>query len=336
MIGREQNTVSDTLLEEAAEWHARITSGDATHDDMTAHMEWLLTSPEHANAYEHVSAANRDLGQLETDIRARFAADFKLASQPHTQSETIWTRFFSQQPVKMLAIASMILVMAVTTIVLQPEESVTTALTYTAADQVQVVQLADGSELSLFPGTNLTVRLNTDERHVALAKGRAFFDVASDPARPFVVKAGDHEVTVVGTRFEVLRTDDIAQVAVNEGLVSVVAQSHVKDAILVKPGTIARYTGNTPTPHVTKIAADKIGAWSNGVLVFKKSPLSDILAQIRAMFPDASIMLADASMADMEFSGTLIVQDAEQMLRQLAAFLDIGIKVEPTGIILTP
>ena len=83
----------------------------------------------------------------------------------------------------------------------------------------EAVTLADGSRVTLNTRTRGRALVNEQERRFWLEEGEAYFEVAHDPARPFVVMAGKDRVTVLGTRFSVRYEDGRTEVTVLEGRV---------------------------------------------------------------------------------------------------------------------
>jgi hypothetical protein len=81
--------------------------------------------------------------------------------------------------------------------------------------------LQDGSHVTLNTASRVRVELTAGERRIDLDQGEAFFEVAKDKNRPFVVRAGDKRVIAVGTKFSVLREDSDVRVVVTEGTVRV-------------------------------------------------------------------------------------------------------------------
>ena len=83
------------------------------------------------------------------------------------------------------------------------------------------VPLQDGSNITLNTATEVHVALTGRERDIDLERGEAFFQVAKDAKRPFVVNAGRKRVIAVGTQFSVLRDGDDIRVIVSEGTVRI-------------------------------------------------------------------------------------------------------------------
>jgi len=107
-----------------------------------------------------------------------------------------------------------------------------------ARGQNRRIDLADGSHVDLGGGSRLLVSLGRSERRVELASadGEAAFDVAKDPARPFVIRAGDHAITVVGTEFDVRRAAGSLMVTVRRGVVEVARLAPGSRHVRLTPG----------------------------------------------------------------------------------------------------
>src|SRR5262249_39417186 len=84
---------------------------------------------------------------------------------------------------------------------------------------IESVPTADGSTITLNTDSQIRVALSASERRIELKHGEAYFEVAHDPNRPFVVHAGNKRVIAVGTKFSVRRDYDDVQVVVTEGKV---------------------------------------------------------------------------------------------------------------------
>jgi transmembrane sensor len=92
----------------------------------------------------------------------------------------------------------------------------------TGAGPGLVEQLADGSTVHLDGRSDLTVHLRPHSRDLELAQGRALFEVAHAPERPFTVRSRGVAVTAVGTIFEVAQVGPATLVTVQQGRVRVV------------------------------------------------------------------------------------------------------------------
>jgi transmembrane sensor len=91
----------------------------------------------------------------------------------------------------------------------------------TRVGEIRSMQLADGSVAVVNSGSRLRVAFTRAERHVEMAKGEAWFQVAHNKARPFVVASGPYRVQAVGTAFDVRREGAAARVVVTTGVVKI-------------------------------------------------------------------------------------------------------------------
>ncbi len=161
-----------------------------------------------------------------------------------------------------------------------PNGPVPVAVHQAAQNGSLTVTLADGSFVRLAEGSILREWEAEAGREVSL-EGRAFFAVARDEARPFVVRAGDAEVRVLGTRFQVETDGDEVETVVVEGLVRV---SNREGSVEVRPGHLARM-GSRRVP--TTEAVDDVYAyldWPEGILVFHATPLALVVEEVSRQY----------------------------------------------------
>src|SRR5258706_3413361 len=99
------------------------------------------------------------------------------------------------------------------------------------------------------------VAMHPNVREVALTRGEAWFKVAHDVRRPFIVSAGRIRVRAVGTAFSVRRHDDGADVQVTEGVIETWTVGEEDRRARVAAGSRA-YVAEYETPKSMSAAAD--------------------------------------------------------------------------------
>lgn len=104
------------------------------------------------------------------------------------------------------------------------------------------VKLADGSALHLSGATSLDVTLGAGERRVALNRGEAYFDVAHEPKRPFIVNAGDSATRVLGTAFDVDIGRGEVKLSVYRGRVRFGSSAYEAGSVEVPAGWRSRFS----------------------------------------------------------------------------------------------
>jgi transmembrane sensor len=168
----------------------------------------------------------------------------------------------------------------------------------TAIGDVQTVSLDDGSTVMLNTDTSIRVALTEHERRVQLTQGEAFFEVAKDKLRPFIVYAGEKRVMAVGTKFSVRRDRDDIQVVVTEGRVNLAASA---DQELVSPGTAhapAAGAGAGPRPRTGPALEPGAGS---GLGAMASTPTSTFLdAGAVARTRESEVLVRPGAVSDAE------------------------------------
>ncbi len=203
----------------------------------------------------------------------------------------------------------------------------------TAAGDRRTIQLPDGSRADLNSDSALALEFANGERRVRLLRGEAWFQVARDPAHPFVVDAGAGAARVLGTQFSVRRDGPRVTVTVGEGLVEVAALTREgafgwEDTVRLHPGESAEAGPDGLTPPA---AADPgvAFAWRQGQIVFRQQTLASVIDALNRQWP-GRIVLLNGEAADRVVSGVFSLD------RPAAVFdaLERGIGVHATR--LTP
>lgn len=176
-----------------------------------------------------------------------------------------------------------------------------------AVGEVREVALADGSRAILSSDSRLQVRMDRRERHLALARGEAFFEVARDPVRPFVVEAGGHRATAIGTHYAVRRDADTLRVVVTEGRVRLEsepgADGHTRPVSLLPAGSVATAGRNGVLVRSLALEdAQRYLEWRQGFLAFDDVPLTQAAAEFNR-FNSRRLELADPAVGGLRIGG---------------------------------
>jgi transmembrane sensor len=144
----------------------------------------------------------------------------------------------------------------------------------------QTLRLDDGSFVRLGPGSELQASVGGDRRVVQLM-GRAFFAVAPDESRPFLVQVGDAEVKVLGTRFEVWEGEELLRTVVVEGRVAM----ETKDGeVEIPAGSVGHARPGAPPSAERVPDVLSLLDWPGGLLVFHDTPIRDVAREVERHF----------------------------------------------------
>lgn len=206
----------------------------------------------------------------------------------------------------------------------------------TSTAELRVLVLDDGSRVHLAPRTALKVAFTDRERQVRLLSGQAFFEVERDSSRPFAVLSGDIVTTVLGTKFDVRLEDEGASVAVREG--------HVRVADLRRSPAVARELlagdvlrlGPPGSAALAATSPSDVGDWSEGRLVVRHRPVSEIVERLRAYY-GGMIVMSDRAFSDLQVSGVYDPGEPVTTLENLARLHGSTVRqLSPWLVVVTP
>lgn len=298
----------------AEEWCARLHSSDVSASDRTAFEAWIAASPGNRASYELCAltfAVSRGLAG-NADLRSRLALP---QSGVMPSSATGRGRLRQKRTVAMAACAAGLL--AAVAVVLW--RLMAPAYSSDVGEQ-KLVTLADGSTVQLNTATAIGVDLQPQQRRVTLRQGEAFFSVAPDPSRPFIVEAGDSEIRVIGTKFNV-RIDDrgVALVTVLEGRVKVLNPHVGESRTAVRPAIQDLSSGESaavaPEVSAVRVAAvnpAKLASWREGRIYFDRDPLSKVIEEINR-YSETRFVIHDPGVSALTLSGVFRTGDTDSV-----------------------
>lgn len=316
-------TVDDDLdirRQQAASWFTRLSKRRVSTDDVKAFSAWRR-DPDNARAYERVESVWAATNALADDpeISALTAEALGRAPAPiraRAMVSGIW------KPLGGVAVAMIALAVVSLWVLNRP-------LTYvTAVGELRTVRLEDGSRVTLDTGSRIQVRLDDARRSVTLISGQAFFDVAGNPTRPFVVSAGDTQVTAIGTRFDVRRLRDGARVTLVEGRVTVRKADQADDGWSLDPGQ--QVTTATPRPVVATVDVAQETSWTTGRLIFRETPIGVAVEEINR-YSETKIELQASRIAGIPVSGVFDTGDTDGFVAALQELYSVRAERRPDG-----
>lgn len=153
--------------------------------------------------------------------------------------------------------------------------------------------LEDGTEVWLNANSRLVFpsKFDSTQRCVEV-EGEAYFSVAKDPDRPFIVKANGAQTKVLGTEFNINTYDaNTVMVTLVNGSLEVANHSHRK---LIAPGDLACINGNGI--KVESIDTYPVTAWKRGEFYFDNKQLLDVARELGRWY-NVSVIFNNREMA---------------------------------------
>jgi transmembrane sensor len=185
----------------------------------------------------------------------------------------------------------------------------------TSVGQRTTVTLPDSSVVTLDTDTVLKLHSSARERLVSLERGRAFFRVAKDPSRPFIVLAAGHRVRAIGTAFDVSVNAGKFEVTLVEGRVKVETPAPnrpVAQTAELQPGQRLAIIGDAPQLHQVDLRTET--SWHEGRLSFMRDPISEAVEEMNR-YSDRKIVFSEGRVPDKSIIGVFKAGDVERFAR---------------------
>ena len=291
---------------QALAWLARLQAPDLSAAEEQAFTVWLQSHPSHQRAYIAAEA----LWQNEGAAAAQAA---KHASQAKSKK---WQWLAS--PLITACVLAVFLFLRPAA----PE------LYFTPEGQRQSFTLADGSQLVLQPNSRISVALSNHKRALELQQGEAFFDVAKDASRPFIIQTPSGKITVLGTQFAVSLATPSPQVTVLEGRVAV-APINTQAVELTANQQLDFQHAAAGKPPLNVNAKDSL-AWRQTRFIFKGEPLTEV-TQTLADYFGRPITLADPQLEQQTVMAVIQLENFEQALATLSQSLSLKLSYQNDG-----
>lgn len=300
--------VSAQVLDAAIAWQLRL-DGPLGLAEREALACWLAAHEDHARAWQQ-------LGMLDQRLST--------ATGP-ARKALLQSREGSRRRVR--ALGGGLAVVALLAVTLLATDR-TTPLGYWLADQrtatgeQKMVQLDDGTRISLNTHSAIDVRFSAQERLIVLREGEILIETGHKDRdlRPFIVSTDDGQMRALGTRFVVRRESEGTRLGVLQSAVAVQAQAGGGERI-IKAGeqVLLHRTGL----DATLALQPGVDAWTRGMLVVDNVRLGELVSELSRYRRGYLGVSPDA--ADLRITGSFPLTDTDLALKALATTLPVQI-----------
>ncbi|MDM3871878.1 FecR domain-containing protein [Porticoccus sp. W117] len=341
MHKRHQTTDMDRANQDAI----RLMSGELNADEINSLADWEKQSTSYQQQFLETLELFSELPKLAED------ADVLAAARQKTNGKKSATPS-KHRSMQWLAIAASLLI-AATLFVLpygdDPQAVYQPVKRYvTRIGEQKMVELPDGSQLHLNTGTQLIVDYSEHARRVILDRGEVYFDIASDPLRPFTVDLKNpHLVTALGTEFNIEKSPDNYVLSVTEGVVSLhpsaeridfnqlhkgpplspesMAKSNFTESehFRVKAGTVVKFDQNQRDFSVhTETDIERLQDWRDGIISFQSEPLHKVILELNR-YSAKKILIDGKNIRDLEIYAAIKVNEIHTGLKVIEKILPV-------------
>lgn len=295
---------------EAAHWLARHDAGNLSPAESATFDTWLNATTAHRIAFLRVRAVWARADQLRVIDQDVLPANV-IIREP---SDAVGVRGLRRAAWWSVGTGSLAAAAMTVWLIIGGVENYATTI-----GGFERVPLADGSHVELDTDSEIEVAYGRNRRRVDLERGKAFFQVAKDSVRPFVVEAGTYRITAVGTAFSVRRTDRATEVLVTEGIVRVDrkdGRNSARPLLIRASGRATLEPNDSVVSHVSPSQAEGELSWREGVLVFNDRPLSEVAAEFNR-YNRRQLVVLDPEVGDVLIAGRFRPTNLDGLIRLL-------------------
>lgn len=289
---------TEPMLEAAADWLLRLQGAPADSSIRAAHARWRAADPRHERAWARMEMGWTLIGE----------------AVPRRPSPMVMPFARKRMTLRLglgMAVAACLLLLFVPRFI---PRLLSDHVTATA--ELRQLTLEDGSVVELGPRTAFDVHFTVGRRGVTLSAGEAFFEVAPDAQRPFAIRVGDVDVTVVGTSFNVGLTASTLSIAVRSGVVDVHDRHSGAPALRLGAGDRVRIDRTSHAVLRDSIAPEEIGAWRDRRLFVEGATVAEVAEEIGRYRP-GWVVVASGRLGSQRVTGLFELQDPDRALNAL-------------------
>ena len=282
------------IREAAADWALRLEDEDCGAAERRACEAWLDRDPAHRDAFD---LARRVMGESARAFAGAPAAAYPARPAPRRRMRA---------PFAMAAAAAV----ACLAFFAADGPARLAADARSGAGETPVIRLADGSTMRLNGETAVALDLDAGARRVSLIRGQAYFEVAHDPARPFIVEAAGGEVMALGTAFDVNLVGGGVEVTVTESQIRATTAAGARE---IAAGSRIAYDGAGAFGAVRDAPANLAAAWRFDRLAFEDRPLGRVAEALDRCLPGRLVVVGE-NLAARRVSGSFDIAEADRAL----------------------
>ena len=333
--------ITDQIIAEAEHWFNMLGTEQGSYTQRRTFTDWYEQSLAHQKAYAQVAFVHEqgfDFSGIATETSSPPLALSTTPARPQNLSTGFWGKY-SLRILSGGQYAAMGAAMFLIAILTTPYLTTDTLTEYaTATGEIEQILLSDGSKIMLGAQSRVeTVEFTDSERRVYMREGEAFFSIAHDKDRPFIVISDNTRIQVLGTQFNVNKSDGNLQVSLLEGSVEIIqAVEHRILPFVTTDQTVQLMPTQTIAIKDNKMQMSEpktiegMATWRIGQLTYNNMPFIDVVADMRR-YTDKKISLADSSIGALPITATFASSRVESVIEELGHILPVFVKKTASG-----
>lgn len=304
--------VAMDVLQQAANWMARLWSDEASEQDFADCAQWRAAHPDHEQAWQQLEVFQHKLKGVPRELARQ------VLREPAVPS-----KISRRNVLRMIGLG---IVTSGAFELLRETDTWqhATASQSTAMGEIRQIVLPDGTQVSLGSNTALDVSFDAKVRLLELRAGEIFVTTAHEGAsayRPFVVRTRHGTVKALGTRFDVRLEAETSHVNVYEGVVEARPIHAPHAAVRLVAGEGCSFSAND-CGHKT-LAKEEGESWTHGVLLAENMRVADFIAELGRY--RSGLLYCAPDVAELRVSGVFPLRDTDRALYNLSLVLPVSV-----------
>lgn len=192
--------------------------------------------------------------------------------------------------------------------------------------EADVVELPDGTHISL--GSKTTFHYDKDygkDKRIVYLEGEAYFEVAKQKDKPFIVKTNEQDIEALGTKFNVMAypLDSLVITTLLEGSVRLTTMN-LSQSTIMKPDQQIVYNRNTKQSSLQHVDARQFTSWTTGYYYFSEQSLKAILDRLSHVYGVKFTVLSE-DLYNRTFTGTFY---RGQSIKDIMEIVNLSIPIK--------
>ena len=315
---------------------ARVLSGESSSDDILSLSEWLNENEKNRDEFRRLKNYWDADVAFKHSVAPAFSAD-KLQQKINVQKRQTFRRQLWRNAIPLIAAACLLFIFSTGFFLYNTNDRTSEYYTLLTDEHKSNFTMEDGTVITLNKNSRLSYsdKYGKDSRNVKL-EGEAYFEVAKDAKKPFIVQAGEIDVEVLGTSFNVnsYSSGEFVRTALLNGSVKISGKT-IEEPVYLKPNELFEYRKIDRVSSVEDAKAALYADWIKDRLVFDKDYLSDILISMEGRY-NMDIECPEKFAASIRLSFTIRNESIEEVMEAMSLIAPIKYEIKGKKVYIIP
>ncbi len=306
--------INDKINEQALSWLMREKEGFSKEEKVL--FEKFSSNIHNKKAYDKYKTLHSSCTFLKKEDKTKIQNSIKKDK-----------RYFLQKKILSPIAASIVIVCFCTYFYYENTKSIYTNNYLTTNTKKVNITLPDNTLIDLDVHSSIEVNYYKNKRLINFPSGKALFSVAKDKNRPFIIRSGNTNIEVLGTKFELINIANLRQINVIEGFVKIAYKYNqkFKNLIILQKGQSFSFNNLGLNISLQDIKLQDIAKWKNDLIKFENTSLKEALKEF-ARYSNTNIILENYKVSQFKISGVFSIKELDKFIKALPEIYPLRIQ----------